>query len=209
MDHSKCGPLFEASKALLGKSGLVRWNDQTGMFAPKYPSNNDSEFEKCCKARFHQDYGRYIAWVLFSVGAENLVKAACECNGVVQRGQPIPWKYPRFMASIPVTDWVDMVMDDKCSDSGLIRATKVDYQTLGDYWKSHIRGLCKLREICLEETRHLIASYKYLTQVIRNRDAHTYIEDERRRDFPAVKPIFVPAFNILVETMKKNQHFDS
>ena len=31
---------------------------------------------------FHPEFGRYIAWVLFSVGAENLVKAACLCNGV-------------------------------------------------------------------------------------------------------------------------------
>ena len=209
MDHSKCRPLFEASKALLRRSGLSRWSDQTVAFAPTYQCDDDREFEEFLKAKFHPDFGRYMAWVLFAVGAENLVKAACECNGVVQRGKPIPRKYPRYMASIPVTDWVDMVMKEYCSDSGLIRPTKVDYPTLGKYWNSHILVLCKLREICPEETRHLIASYKYLTQVIRNRDAHTYIEYERRGDFPAVKPIFAPAFNILVETMRKNHHFNN
>ena len=208
MDHSKCRPLFEASKALLGKSGLVRWNDQTGMFAPKHPSNNDSEFEKFWKARFHQEFGRYIAWVLFSVGAENLAKAACVCNGVVH-GKEITLKYPRYTDDIPVTDWVDIVMDGNCSDSDVTRAINYKYESLGDYWNCYLPKLCEKKEVCPKKTRHVKASYKYLTAVIRNRDVHTYIPAERRRDFPAVKPIFVPAFNILVETMKKNQHFDS
>ena len=146
--------------------------------------------------------------MLFSVGAENLAKAACVCNEVAVPGEEITMKYPRYINSIPVTEWVDMVMDEYCSDTGLIKATKSDYPTLGKYWQCYLRKLCERKEICSKKTRHLIASYKYLTQVIRNRDAHTYIPAERRRDFPAVKPIFVPAFNILVETMRKNHHFN-
>ena len=206
MDHSKCPSLLEASKALLTKSGLCHWSGQTGTFAPTYQGDDDSKFEKSCKAKFHPKFGRYIAWVLFSVGAENLAKAACVCNGVVH-GKEITLKYPRYVCSIPVTEWVDMVMDEDCSNSGLIRATKHNYQPLDKYWRIYLPELCKGPKICCKETRHLIASYKYLTEVIRNRDAHTYIADERRKDFPAVKPIFVPAFNILVETMKKNHHF--
>ena len=207
MDHSSCRNLLEASKALLRKSGLSRWSGQTGAFTPRYPSSNDCEFEKFCKSEFHPKFGRYIAWVLFSVGAENLAKAACVCNEVVG-GKEIPLKYPRFCDSIPVTEWVDMVMDGKCSDSNLIVATKHNYQPLGEYWSRYLPKLCTKQEICRKETRHLIASYKYLTEVIRNRDAHTYIADERRKDFPAVEPIFVPAFNTLVDTMKKNNHFN-
>ena len=42
-----------------------------------------------------------------------------------------------------------------------------------------------------------------------NRDAHTYIAHQRRDDFPAVARVFVPAFNILVTTMKKGDHLDA
>ena len=208
MDHSKCRPLFEASKALLRKSGLSCWSEQTVAFAPTYQGKNDCEFEKFCKSKFHPKFGRYIAWLLFSVGAENLAKAACVCNEVV-RGKEITLNYPRYTDSIPVTEWVKMVIDGDCSDGSLIRATKHYYQTLDKYWQGYLPRLCKKQEICSKKTRHLKASYKYLTEVIRNRDAHTYIADERRRDFPAVEPIFVPAFNILVETMRKNHHFNS
>ena len=208
MDHSKCAPLFEAGQALLGKCGLVRWNGETGVFEARYPGNNDCNFEKFWKVKFHQEFGRYIAWVLFSVGAENLAKAACVCNGVVHyRGNTL--RYPRYMGHIPVTEWVDMVLNDKCSDGSLIRATTHNYQKLDRYWQRNLHTLCKKQEICADETRHLIASYKYLSQAIRNRDAHTYVAGERRRDFPAVEPIFVPAFNTLVETMRKKNHFNS
>ena len=32
-------------------------------------------------------------------------------------------------------------------------------------------------------------------------------ENERRKDFPAVEEIFVPAFNTLVQAMKDKGHF--
>ena len=208
MDHSKCEPLFEAGKVLLGESGLVRWNSETSVFEARYPGNNDCNFEQFWKSKFHQEFGRYIAWVLFSVGAENLAKAACVCNDVVKyRGNTM--KYPRYMSHIPVPEWVDMVLNDQCSDASLIRATTHNYQKLDRYWQHNLPELCKKQKICADETRHLRASYKYLSQAIRNRDAHTYVAGERRRDFPAVEPIFVPAFNILVETMRKKYHFNS
>ena len=85
MHHSDCKPLFEAGKALLVKSGLVCWDEQAFIFAPKYQSNDDTAFENWWKKAFHCEFGRYIAWVLFSVGSENLVKAACLCNGVLPK----------------------------------------------------------------------------------------------------------------------------
>ena len=84
MSHSDCKPLFEAGGALLIKSGLARWNGQTLSFVPMYPGDDDSEFEEYWREEFHSEFGRYIAWVLFSVGAENLAKAACVCNGTVK-----------------------------------------------------------------------------------------------------------------------------
>ena len=80
---------------------------------------------------------------------------------------------------------------------------------MGDIWKFKLGELSKWRGIADTECRELKAAYKYLTQAIRNRDAHSYIENQRRRDFPAVEGIFVPAFNTLVQTMKDRGHFNT
>ena len=71
---------------------------------------------------------------------------------------------------------------------------------LGDIWRSKLDKLSACRGIAETESRGLKAAYKYLTQAIRNRDAHSYIENQRRRDFPAVEGLFVPAFNLRLTT---------
>ena len=87
-------------------------------------------------------------------------------------------------------------------------AQKYEYGSLGCIWK------CKLDKLSIEsgiaeaEGKELKAAYKYLTQAIRNRDAHSYIEHKRRKDFPAVEGVFVPAFNTLVRAMKDKGHFE-
>ena len=80
---------------------------------------------------------------------------------------------------------------------------------LGDIWKDKLDELSACRGIAAIESKRLKAAYKYLTQAIRNRDAHSYIENQRRKDFPAVEGLFVPAFNTLVQAMKGNGHFIS
>ena len=166
MDHSECNHLFEAGKALLVKSGLVCWDGQA--FAPRYEGDNDSEFEKWWKKKFHPEFGRYMAWVLFAVGSENLVKAACVCNGV---GPKPPNKLP----------------------------------ALGQYVNKHIPTLCKCRNIDGERKTALTKGCKLLKD-IRNRDAHDYKANKRRPKFKSVEKLFVPAFNILVETMNPEAH---
>ena len=170
MSHAKCDAVFEASKALLEKSGLARWDNQAFTFVPMYPGDDDFEFEKHWKKEFHSEFGRYMAWVLFSVGAENLAKAACVCKGIV-------------------------------------KASK--YGSLGGYTKEGglLETLCEKVGIGGRDKTRLIEGYKSLKGA-RNRDVHGYVANKRREDFPAVEPIFVPAFNILVEAMNRNHHFD-
>ena len=79
MSHSDCQILFEAGKALVEKSGLVHYHGQHFV-----GSDDKARFDRYWKEQFHSEFGRYMAWVLFSVGAENLAKAACVCNGVVK-----------------------------------------------------------------------------------------------------------------------------
>ena len=205
MKHSECDKLFKAGKSLLKASHLTRWKNQA--FEARFPADDDCEFEKHC-AKWDPRFGRYMAWVLFSVGAENLAKAACVCNEIVETPQPECLRYRRYTTDLSVPEWVQEVRDETRTAEGG-RATRYDYRDLGKYWQCHLHQLCDKRHISREDTCHLIASYKYLTQAIRNRDAHTYIAHQRRGDFPAVARVFVPAFNILVTTMKKGDHFDA
>lgn len=138
-----------------------------------------------------------MAWALFSVGTESLAMSAYVCNKVV-RGKTTSLIYPRNTQLIPVDERVDSVLNENRSYANEERATKHSYEPLEKYWKSHLPELCRGQKVCHEESRRLIAGYKYLVHAIRNRNAHTYIADQRRRDFPAVEPVFVPGFNILV-----------
>ena len=76
MSHKDCDELFQAGTVLLEKSGLVRYCAQDHRF---YARDDQTAFEEYHKKKFHPEYGQYMAWILFSVGAENLTKAACVC----------------------------------------------------------------------------------------------------------------------------------
>ena len=60
---------------------------------------------------------------------------------------------------------------------------------LGDIWQVKLDELSHERGLAEAEGKELKAAYKYLTQVIRNRDAHSYIENQRRQDFPELETI--------------------
>ena len=51
----------------------------------------------------------------------------------------------------------------------------------------------------------MIDEYEQIKDV-RNRDAHSYHKNVRDGDFPLVEEAFVPAFNILVKTMRFGGH---
>ena len=77
MSHVNCQMLFEADQALIEKSGLANYRGEHFVAC-----GNQAVFNEHWKEEFHPTIGRYMAWVLFSVGAENLAKAVCVCNGV-------------------------------------------------------------------------------------------------------------------------------
>ena len=72
MSQSRWENLYDAGKTLIEKSGLARYADQEFVAC-----GNESKFSKYWKTTFDPTYGRYMAWILFEVGAENLAKAAC------------------------------------------------------------------------------------------------------------------------------------
>ena len=175
-------------------SGLVRYSGDS------FVCNNDKEgLEVFWKENFDKDFGRYMAWVWFSVGAENLVKAALVCTGLLTQ-KPTSSSYPFYRRDTDRREWVELVLRRRRNAGG-------GYVALGDIWKVKLDKLSQKCGISEAEGRELKAAYKYLTQAVRNRDAHSYIKDQRRRDFPAVEEVFVPAFNTLVRIMEKKGHF--
>lgn len=194
MSHYECEKLFEASRHLLEGSELVRY------CAGSFSSDGDEEgLETRWKERFDPDFGRYMAWVWFSVGAENLVKAALVCHGLLEAKKQ-NGSYPIYRQDTDREGWIEQVLGTQRNAGGR-------YGEMGDIWKCKLDALSKERGHSEAERKELKAAYKYLTQVIRNRDAHSYIANQRRRDFLAVEPVFVPAFNKLVRTMNDNGHF--
>ncbi len=65
--------------ALVDKSGLAHYCG-----ASFVPCKDEEAFEKYWRTTFHPEFGRYMAWVFLTVGAENLAKAACVCNEKVK-----------------------------------------------------------------------------------------------------------------------------
>ena len=203
MIHDECRPIFESSKILLVKSGLVGFS--RNCFVAKEP---EKEFEKYWARDFDPEYGRYMAWVWFSVGAENLLKAALVCCTPLT-GIPQNLGYPVFTDKTNKASWVNKVLHPQQGAYGDDEAQKYEYHTLDWILNNKYDDFARTRNIPKTACEELKAAYIYLTKAVRNRDAHTYVKDQRIKDFPAVKGIFVPAFNILVKTMKDNRHFSA
>ena len=81
------------------------------------------------------------------------------------------------------------------------------YGEIGEIWRNKLDVLSDKLGDAEAERKKLKAAYKYLTQVVRNRDAHSYVANQRRKDLLAVEPVFVPAFNKLVQAMRDRIHF--
>ena len=119
--------------------------------------------------------------------------------------------YPIYDKLMPPLDWANKVLSKSGNQSDAPQAENHHFGALGSYWKTkgYFDKLCENWQVDSNDRKILKASYKFLTQVIRNRDVHTYVASQQKTNFPAVKPIFVPSFNILVDTMKANGHFGS
>ena len=131
MSHYECEKLFEASKRLLEGSGLVRY------CAGSFSSDGDEEgLEARWRENFDPDYGRYMAWVWFSVGAENLVKAALVCHGLLEAKKQND-SYPIYWHDTDKESWIEEVLGTRRNAGG-------GYGELGDIWK------CKLDEMSKE-----------------------------------------------------------
>lgn len=103
MTHTDCQILFEAGKVLLTKSGLAHYSGRHFVAC-----NDERRFEEYWKTELHPEFGRYMAWILFSVGAENLAKAACVCSGILSVGN-----------KPTLRDYLSKHFKDLCYETGL------------------------------------------------------------------------------------------
>ena len=171
MNHDVCGNLFLAAKALIEKSHLVLFQD-----ASFHACTDECAFEEYVGEQLDPQYGRYMAWVLFSVGAENLVKGACVCSG--------------------------RVPESPTGDYGTLGAylRKVKGRLEG-----HLVRFAQETHLTDGDSRKLTDGYLELIK-IRNRDVHSYVYGVRQLHFAFAEAHFVPAFNVLVGTMQRNGH---
>ena len=171
MNHHECGNLFLAAKALMEKSRLVLY--QGGSF---HACTDESAFEKYVGEKLDPQYGRYMAWLMFSVGAENLAKAACVCAAVVRES--------------PTGNYGTM--------GAYLRRVKGRLE-------GHLVRLAQETCLTGDDNKKLTDGYLELIK-IRNRDVHSYVYGVRQLHFAFAEANFVPAFNALVWTMQRNGH---
>ena len=196
VNHYECGSLFGASSSLLEGSGLVRCCGDSFVY-----NGDEAALESWWAEKFDTKFGRYMAWVWFSIGAENLVKAALVCNELLEAKHQ-NYSYPVYRGDTDKGSWVERVLGSRRNAGG-------GYGEMGDIWGNKLDDLSDRPGDAEAERKELKAAYKYLTQVVRNRDAHSYVANQRRKDLLAVEPIFVPAFNKLVQAMKDRGHFEA
>ena len=172
MNHLECGKLFLAAKTLMEKSCLVLY--QGSSF---HACTDESAFEEYVSEKLDPQFGRYMAWLLFSVGAENLAKAACVCTGIVRE-----------------------------SPTGHYGTMGIYLRRLKGRLEGRLIRLSRETGLTGDDKQKLTDGYLELIK-IRNRDVHSYVYGVRRLHFAFAEAHFVPAFNVLLGTMQRNGHF--
>ena len=171
MNHHECGNLFLAARALMEKSRLVLY--QGCRFRA---CTDESAFEKYVVEELDPQFGRYMAWLLFSVGAENLAKAACVCTGVVRE-----------------------------SPTGHYGTMGTYLRRVKGRVEGRLVRLARQESLPGDDNKKLTDGYLELIK-IRNRDVHSYVYGVRQLHFAFAEANFVPAFNVLVGMMQRNGH---
>ena len=176
-----------AGGALIIHSKLAFWNAQS----LRLLASEEHEFETSHKALDRQ-FGRLICWIQFSVGAEYLAKGACilhGCNVIVPANAirlPLPGD--------DIDNWVRLVNKNDPS----ITEPGAGFGTLSNLPLGKILKPGQERDLVL-------ASFKALASAIRKRGAHRYAHHVRSSHFHLVESLFVPAFNILLASLDRDE----
>jgi hypothetical protein len=167
--------LLLAGVDLLTHSGLVSFDK--GSF--EFRAQSRESFEEFHEKRYDRS-GRLVCWILFSTGAEYVVKAVYHAHEVA------PPKPASF-------------------DAGYTNGSRswLVYGPLGQYASGH-RPLFDDALHLEEEDRDIHKKGLNYLKTIRNRDVHSYIKGVRNENHPLVEDVFVPMLNLLLGTLPKD-----
>lgn len=176
-----------AAIALMCSSKMVELDRDSRTFKPV------SEFAFEAEAgKQHPVFGRVMLWILFSTGAEYLLKASLIFSGLLEfrtqqkLGIPLketPWT-STWLQSVPAAD-------------------VADFNTMGRVKSKLTQLLAREPAVSQDDKTRVQHAYDLLTDAIRNRDAHAYVQGVRAAHFHVLET-FCSAFNTLLSLLEED-----
>ena len=176
---------IKAGLALINWSGLAVWSVRDGCLR----ATDFNEFEKLAQER-HDQFGRVLSWVIFSVGCEYVVKGACLVRKLISPKNKDVLRPPKWDEDLQT--WSNAIIK---RDSSVLEPVSTT-NTLGQL------PLAKLLDDLPEGKKHR-AAFQLLRDSMRNRDAHQYVRNVRAAHFHAVPRLFVPALNAVIQSVSQ------
>jgi hypothetical protein len=176
----------QAGRALLTKSGLVKWSNEHNIFE----SRAMEEFERDVRG-LEPQFGRLMLWMWFSAGAEMFAKGVCLMRGVPLRHTKMVLAYPPA-GQAELREWMDFAIAEKA------RTMEIpNYRTLSTLYTTHFKKLFTAMHADDDQRALVESAFRLLASTIRNRDAHAYVGEARKQHFWLIEALFVPALNQL------------
>jgi len=174
-----------AGIVLIKQSGLLELFQESN-FSPK----TISDFEDFA-TEIHPKFGRVRCWILFSTGVEYLCKGYLISKNSLAVSSKEKYKLARE-TDIDET-WVRDVVDRRSSV-----LTQIDtYGTLGEVAQKIGNVLKNYSDVDENDADKVRSILHMLTDAIRNRDAHAYVENVRKEHHGLVVPV-CEAINIVM-----------
>lgn len=176
-----------AGLTLIECSKLAKWQpSSTGLTPADRPA-----FENAATS-MHSEFGRVMAWILFSVGYEYVLKGACLIRNLITPQSKAVLRAPTSGENLAT--WVNDVLGG--SNSVLEQVS-----TTGPLGKLPIKKLVQASA----QPKLAQAAFNLLRDGMRNRDAHQYVKNVRAAHFDAVSQLFVPALNEVLRTLDQKR----
>ncbi len=174
-----------AAIALMCSSKMVELDRDSRTFKPVPELAFEAE-----AAKQHPAFGRVMLWILFSTGAEYLLKASLIFSGLLELrtkqklGIPLkgtPWT-SEWLQSVPASD-------------------VANFYTMGQVRSQLAQLLARLPDVSQDDKTRVQHTYDLLRDAIRNRDAHAYVKGVRAAHFHVLET-FCSAFNTLLSLLE-------
>lgn len=184
---------IRAGIELVKWSQLAHWDKNALCFT----ATNKAAFEPTGHLQVHEKYGRLICWITFGVGSEYLAKGVSLLNGCNLTSNSQGIRAPKEYEDI--NHWSKMVISNDPAVKTSRNLNLGTFKNMQNKWDKILKGKPKA------DRNKVKASFKLLAEEIRNRDAHYFEPDVRALNFDDVERLFIPAFNILLNTLDQGE----